>query len=479
MEPANRDNSRHAERKTLRLPSSQITVVMNPLERRATAALAAIYACRMLGLFMLLPVLAVAGAGYAHATPLLIGAALGIYGLTQALLQIPFGLASDRLGRKPVIAFGLALFVVGSLVAATTTDMRWLILGRALQGSGAVAATIMALLADLTSDEQRTKAMAVVGVSIGASYMVALVLGPVVAGWVGLQGLFLAIAVMGGVALLLLWLRVPTPSIHRPQRDALPAGGQLAAAIRQRNTWRLHLSVFALHALMTASFLVVPGLLVSVVGIAIERHWWFYLPVLVVSVVLMIPLLVAAERHQRLRAVFIGCVLSLGGVQLVLALFADVAAALVAALLIFFTAFNAMEALLPSVISRAAPLAGKGATLGVFSTAQFLGAFVGGFGGGFLLARFGVTGVLLAGTAVALVWLVAIFPLQAPPRLLTRSVDLGNIGPDRAAALSAELMDLPGVAEVLVLAEEGVAYLRVERENYDPERVRRTLLTVG
>ena len=452
---------------------------MNSLERRATAALAAIYVCRMLGLFMLLPVLAVAGAQYQHATPVLIGAALGVYGLTQALFQIPFGLVSDRLGRKPVIAFGLLLFIAGSLVAAASTDMRWLVVGRALQGGGAVAATIMALLADLTSDEQRTKAMAVVGVSIGASFMLAMVLGPVITGLAGLQGLFVVIAVMGGMALLLLWRMVPTPRIRRPQRDALPVVGQLAAALTHRGTWRLHLSVFFLHAMMTGSFLVVPGFLAQRFGMALAHHWQLYLPVLVVSVLLMVPLLIAAERYARMRAVFIGCVLLLGGSQLLLALGHDLSVGLIVALLLFFVAFNALEALMPSVISRAAPLAGKGATLGVFSTAQFLGAFCGGFGGGHLLEKAGPAGVLLGGVLLAVIWLAVVAALESPPRLLTRSVDLGNIQPDRAVALSAELVRLPGVAEALVLAEEGVAYLRVEQEAFDPDQVRQAVIAAG
>ena len=452
---------------------------MNSLERRATAALAAIYVCRMLGLFMLLPVLAVASSNYDHATPLLIGAALGVYGLTQALFQIPFGLASDRLGRKPVIAAGLLLFMTGSLVAAASTDMRWLVVGRALQGSGAVAATIMALLADLTSDEQRTKAMAVVGVSIGASFMAAMVLGPVVTGLVGLHGLFLVIGAMGGLALLLLWRAVPAPQIRRPQRDALPVTGQLVAALTNPATWRLHLSVFFLHAMLTASFLVVPGLLVARFGLEVARHWLLYLPVLVLSVLLMVPLLIAAERHQLLRGVFLGAVLLLGGSQLLLVMDQVGVTGLITALLLFFTAFNALEALMPSVISRAAPLATKGATLGVFSSAQFLGAFCGGIGGGYLLEMSGPAAVLLAGSLLAVVWVLVVAGLESPPRLLTRSVDLGNIEPDRAAALSAELVRLPGVAEALVLAEDGVAYLRVERSAFDPDRVRQTVTAAG
>ena len=358
---------------------------MTALERRTVSSLALLYSFRMLGLFMVLPLLALYAVELPGASPFLIGLALGIYGLSQALLQIPFGWLSDRIGRKPVIVGGLVLFAMGSLVAATADTMTGVVLGRALQGAGAIAATIMAMLADLTREEQRTKAMAVVGISIGFSFALALVLGPLVAARVGLAGVFYLTAILAIAGIALVIWRVPTP----PEVDgghegtgALPA--LLGQSVRDMRLMRLNFGVFVLHFVLMASFLVVPQLLESVAGIAKEQHWQVYLIVLALSVIAMAPMMRIAERGGRPQSIFaLGIALLL--VALALLGFVHQTALVYLGLWLFFTGFNYLEATLPSLVSKTVFAGGKGTALGVYSTCQFLGAFAGGAVGGWVI----------------------------------------------------------------------------------------------
>lgn len=439
---------------------------MNALERRATFSLAAMYALRMFGLFMLLPVLPLLATELAGSTPQLIGLALGVYGLTQALLQIPFGLLSDHIDRRQVITAGIFLFVAGSVVAATSDSILGVILGRALQGSGAVAAAIMALLADLTSEEQRTKAMAAVGISIGVSYMVAMVLGPILGAALGLQGLFWFVAFLGMATLPVLWHFVPSPRVSRPHRDAIAVPSQIFTALVDPNLWRLHLSIFLLHALMVSNFLVLPGLLRDLSGLPMGRHWLVYLPVMIGAVALMVPMVLIAERRGHLKSVFCASVGLLVGTEFWFAAIGNSAVGLVVGLLAFFVSFNCLESLLPSLVSRGARLDGKGTALGVYTTAQFLGAFVGGVGGGWLVGVGPVWVFIIAG-CISLVWLGVVLGMPTPRMLLTRLVNLGNIRQEQVAAFARRIAALPGVAEVVVLADEGVAYLRVDKDSFD------------
>lgn len=438
---------------------------MTPSERRVTGTLSAIYILRMLGLFLLLPVLALYAETLPGATPAKIGLALGMYGLTQALFGIPFGSASDRFGRKPVITVGLLLFSAGSVLAATAHSVMAIIAGRALQGAGAVAAPIMALLADLLRPEQRSKGMAAIGISIGAAYLVSLPLGPVLAAWLTVPGIFLLIAVLALVMIGLLWWLVPTPVAARSTRQAQ---GQLRQVLTDPHLLRLDFSIMALHVLMTGTFVVLPPLLRDQLQLPPEHHLWLYLPTVVLSVVAMVPLIVYAERQARLKQVFIAMVALLGVGLAVLMAGSHVLVAVAAGLLAFLIAFNVLEATLPSMMSRLAPMAGRGAAMGVYSTAQFLGAFIGGAGAGWLRGHYGTQGVLLAGLAVCVVWLAVSAGLRAPAKLQTRLVDVGQVRPQRARALTEELSALPGVAEAVVIPEEGVAYLRVDNARFDP-----------
>lgn len=374
---------------------------MNSRERRATSGLAVIFTLRIFGLALIFPVFAIYAEQLEGHTPFLVGLALGIYGLTQAVMQIPFGMASDRFGRKPVIIAGMLIFMVGSIVAARATTMEGIIIGRALQGAGAVAAAVIALLSDLTRENQRTKAMALVGMSIGASFMLALFLGPLLYEAISVPGIFWLTSVLTVLGIAMLWRFVPTPTQTQPHSAPL---SQLLAVLRNSTLIRLDFGVFVLHMLMTAIFVVVPLLLLKKAGLAGIRHWQVYLPVLTGSLLIMVPLLVLAERKHQLHRVFPFAIVLLAASQFVINWGQNSVWGIGIGLWLFFGAFNALEALLPSLVSRLAPTDGRGAAMGVFSASQFLGAFVGGAVGGALSGIFGPSAVFLLGIAVLTLW---------------------------------------------------------------------------
>lgn len=386
---------------------------MNSIEWRAAGGLAAVYAVRMLGLFMILPVFALFARDLADATPLRVGLALGVYGLTQAALQIPFGLVSDRLGRKPVIVAGLLLFAAGSLLAAVSRDLDWIIAGRALQGSGAIAAVSNALLADLTRTGRRTQAMLVVGVAIGGAFTGALILGPVLDAWIGVPGIFTVSAVLALACIPLVWFVVPRPvAVERDVHTGL--GRDMRLVLASPQLLRLDLGVFILHACLTAIFLAVPAALSDRGGLPAAEHWRLYLPVMLASLALTLPLMHLAERRGRLRQVFVFAVAILTAAVAAMTWAQNALWPLVAALLVFFGAFNLLEASLPSLLSRLCDPALRGAGMGVFSSCQFLGAFAGGVLGGIAQDRFGNAGVFLGAAALCLIWLAFASGLRPP-----------------------------------------------------------------
>jgi MFS family permease len=440
---------------------------MEKQELRAAGSLAAVFSVRLLGLFMIYPVFAAYARGLTGATPYLIGEALGIYGLTQGLLQIPFGLLSDRIGRKVMIVLGLILFAVGSAVAAASTSIGGVIIGRALQGSGAVGSVILALVADLTAEDNRTKAMALVGITIGASFMIALVAGPIVATFIGVAGIFWLMVGLAAVGIAITQFLVPSPRRVRVHRDAETVPGMIGAVLRNTQLLRLDFGIFSLHAMLTASFLVVPGLLSGTLGVATYDQWWVYLPVLVVSVAVMVPAIIVAEKHRRMKGVFVAAVAALALSQAMLYVGAHNLFVLLAALIVFFSAFDVMEASLPSLITKAAPPDAKGTATGLYSSSQFLGIFVGGAGGGFVHQHAGSAGVFALTALLALAWLIAAATMAQPSYLTTRLVPIGEGQAGDAESLASRLRQVPGVAEAVVIAEEKLAYLKVDSKSFD------------
>jgi len=382
-------------------------------EATATAALAAVYFLRMLGLFVVLPTYALGAAELPGATETLIGLGVGVYGGTQALLQIPFGRWSDRLGRKPVIVGGLLIFVLGSLLAASADDIFMSIIGRALQGAGAVSAAIMALAADLTRESIRTRVMAAIGISIGVSFAVAFVIGPLIAAAAGLGGVFSFAALLGLVAIALVIWVVPTPPKPAPGHAA--PRHALRTALADKNLLRLDGSIFCLHFLITATFVVLPLILRDTVGLAAHELWRLYLPALVLSVGGVMPLLRMADRQGDRTSLFV--LASLGLSVILIAWWAYGGGQWLAGLLLtaFFLAFNLLEAGLPALVSRAAPVRIRGTALGVYATSQFLGTFLGGVAAGLVHEFLGSSAVFVMNALVALTlaWLAR--GLRLPP----------------------------------------------------------------
>lgn len=441
---------------------------MSRTEWRAALSLSGVYALRMLGFFMILPVFALYAADLEGVTPALTGLAIGIYGVTQALLQIPAGLLSDRVGRKPVIIGGLLLFAAGSVVAAQADSIYIIILGRALQGSGAIAAAIMALTADLTREEHRIKAMALIGMSIGVSFAAALVLGPVLNHWIGVPGIFALTAVLALCGMLVVAFVVPTPAALRVHRESEAVPAQFGRVLRHGQLLRLDFGILTLHAIMTATFVVMPLVLRDEAGVAAAAHWKIYLPVLVCAVAAMVPFIILAERRGRIKPVFLGAITLLVLVEFGLYSLPVTLAGTVALLFLFFTAFNLLEAMLPSLVSRAAPADCRGTAMGFYSSTQFFGAFIGGALGGWLHGQFGLHSIFMVSAAGALLWLGLAASMVPPPRLSSHIHPVRVADAAAAADLARRLNGLPGVAEAVVVAEEGVAYLKVDKRLFDP-----------
>jgi len=440
---------------------------MEKQEFRAAGALAAVFSVRLLGLFMIYPVFAAYARTLSGASPYLIGEALGIYGLTQGILQIPFGLLSDRIGRKVMIVLGLLLFGLGSAVAALSSSIGGVIVGRALQGGGAVGSVILALVADLTKEENRTKAMALVGVTIGASFMIAIVLGPIVSHFVGVPGIFWLMVALALVGIAITQLLVPSPRLVRVHRDAEAVPALIGAVLRDKELLRLDIGIFALHAMLTASFLVVPALLRGTLGLPAQDQWIVYFPVLLASVALMLPGIIVAEKYRRMKGVFVGAVAVLAASQMMLYLGATNLYVVLAALVVFFSAFNVLEASLPSLVTKAAPPDAKGTAMGLYSSLQFLGIFVGGVVGGYAHQHGGDSAVFVFTIVMALCWLFAAATMAQPSYLTTRLVPIADDKAAEGESLAARLRQVPGVAEAVVIAEEKLAYLKVDSRVFD------------
>jgi MFS family permease len=391
---------------------------MTAAEVRASASLAGVFGLRMLGLFFILPVFAL------HAPLLeggdnltLVGIALGIYGLTQGVLQIPFGAASDRWGRKPMIYGGLVIFAAGSFVAAAAGDIWTAIAGRALQGAGAISSVVMALAADLTREQHRTKVMAMIGSTIGFTFALSLVVAPLLYRSIGMDGLFVLTGLLALSAIWVVKVLVPDVPAGAPRADGRPAAAGSGGAVMNFELLRLNAGIFVLHFVLYAIFIIVPGMIVRA-GFGVAAHWQVYLPVVLASFALMLPPILYADRRDKTKPVLIGSVALLAAVLAAFAAFAaDAGIMVLAALLLgFFAAFNVLEALLPLLVSRVAPAGARGAAIGVYNTAQTLGLFFGGVGGGWIGGRLGADGVFGACAVLVLAWLALAAGMQAPRR---------------------------------------------------------------
>jgi MFS family permease len=407
--------------------SSASSERMSPLEIRATLSLASIFALRMLGLFLILPVFAVYAAhlegGDNHT---LVGLALGAYGLTQGMLQIPYGMASDHYGRKRVIVIGLLLFALGSFIAAIGGSIHLIIVGRAIQGAGAISAPVMAFLADLTREQHRTKAMALVGSSIGMMFALSMVGSPLLYQHIGMGGIFIVTGVLALIAIWVVMGVVPKESeaIAHAEDHAQPA--RFADVLKNTDLLRLDFGIFSLHSVQMAIFVVVPLAMVSAGGIPVDEHWKIYLPVVLGSFALMIPAIIYAEKKDALKPVFLAAIGLMAVVQLGFVFALHNFTALVILLLGFFVAFNILEASLPSLVSRTAPVRAKGAALGVYNTMQSLGLFFGGAAGGWLMQNHGRTPVFMFGAGLIGLWGIAATSMRVPQRAQRRGA--GDVG---------------------------------------------------
>ena len=441
---------------------------MTPLEIRSSLSLASIYGLRMLGMFLILPIFAI----YAEGLPgspsaFQVGLALGSYGLTQALFQLPFGMLSDRYGRKNIIYIGLLLFALGSFVSGYSDDINIIILGRAIQGAGAISAAITALVADLTRDEHRTKAMAMIGATIGITFALSLMGAPVLNRLIGVPGIFMLTGFLSLSAILVVRFVVPTPLNINTSKTLKEPAPSFKSILKNKELSRLNFGIFALHAAQMAMFIVVPIALATSGGMDVNQHWKVYLPVLLSSFVFMVPIIILSEKFNRAKLVFISSIFLMLIAQLMFGILINVFWGLVASLFVYFVAFNVLEASLPSLISKIAPPSAKGTAIGVYNTCQSLGVFFGGLLGGFL-ADFGGSFSVFSFCAILMtLWVGFAFSMKAPPAIKTLMFMIQNKSllksPKQLAVVQQQLKKIKGVRDVLILLEEGKVMLKVNK----------------
>lgn len=445
---------------------------MNTQEFRSISGLVALYATRMLGLFMVLPVLTLYIDHYEGGNALLIGIALGVYGLTQGILQIPFGLLSDKIGRKTVIIGGMLIFLLGSLVAANAESVTALIAGRALQGAGAVASAIMALLSDLTTEENRTKAMAAVGGSIGLSFALAMVVGPILASRWGLSGIFWLTSLMAAIGVLLVVFWIPTPNAvrHVTASETLAAPGLLWNTLKNTQLLRLNFGVFTLHMAQMASWISVPYFLKEVFHLELSRHWMLYLLTMGIGFIAMLPLIILGERRHKLKQVFLIGVAILAVAEVILYQSGESLLSFAFGMFSFFTGFNLMEATLPSLVSKIAPSGTRGTAMGLFSSSQFLGAFFGGSVGGYIALKLGYQAVFIFASMMLLLWFAVAATMAKPRHWGTVVVDMENY-PQLKIDNTRLYSDCQGIEEITLFPDQQLLYLKVDKKLFSQQKL--------
>ncbi|KTD70191.1 transporter, major facilitator family [Legionella steelei] len=427
--------------------------------------IAAIFSFRMLGLFLLIPVFSIYAENLQNATPALVGLALGIYGLAQGLLQMPFGMLSDKVGRKPMIAIGLLLFALGSLLGALTNSIYGMILARSLQGTGAIGSVLIALLADLTPDDQRTKSMAVIGMTIGTSFSLAMVVSPALTHHFGLSGIFYLTTLLAIAGIILLYLVIPKPVNERFHIDSETNPALLKNVISNVQLQLLNIGIFCQHFILTATFFAIPFILKKQVEQGhLSQQWHFYLPLMIISFILMIPFIILAEKKKRMKGVFLSSVLIMAMAQLLLAYTSQHWVSLCVLMLIYFVAFNILEAALPSLVSKQANPHSKGTAMGIYSTSQFLGLFIGGALAGVLYQWNSSQGIFVTNAIIGIIWLLVSFSMKSQASFST--LVLPAPWAEKNEPIINKLLNIKGVIEVAFAEDERVIYLRVDRERY-------------
>lgn len=442
---------------------------MQPMEKRAALSVSGIFATRMLGLFMIFPVFAIfAQQEFKDVTGTQIGIAMGIYGLTQAFLQIPYGVLSDRFGRKPLIIAGMLVFMFGSIICAMADSIEMMIVGRAIQGMGAVAAVLMATVADLVTEQFRLRAMSIVGMTIGFSFTLSLIIGPILGELFGVRGIFWVIALLALAGIFLVIFAVPKIEHQTFQREAEVDPSQFKDVLKNTQLLRLDMGVFVLHSILTAMFVVVPLMIRDTAHLDSMHDWELYLPVMLLSFVLMVPFIIMAESKGKMKEIFVGSILTIGLVQVALLSFSGGYWPIFLILMVFFTAFNLLEASLPSLVVKLSPADKKGTASGVFSSSQFFGAALGGFVGGWMYQHHGIEGVFLFTSAIALLWAAVAATMQKPLPLSIASVPIqGIVTQGDVPALTQQLLSYDGVHEVVFVLSENRVFFKIDRKKID------------
>ncbi|OSI14717.1 MFS transporter [Neisseria dumasiana] len=443
---------------------------MFPEEWRASTSLAGVYALRMLGMFLVLPVLALYTASLegVNGDKQMVGLAIGAYGLTQALLQIPLGLASDKFGRKKVIYFGLLVFAAGCFMAAFAESWEMLVAARIVQGAGAVSAAVTALVADLTRDEVRTRAMSMIGLTIGLTFSVSLVLSPILTGWLDVPGLFAMMGILTLISIgVVAWI-TPNPKESRLHEDTQALPSRLGEVLKDTQLLRLNFGIFALHAALMALFTALPFALVDL-GLTDNRHWKVYLPATVIGLIAMVPLIIIGETRNKLKQVFIGGIVCVIAAQTALVFSLHSIAVITVCMIIYFIGFNILEASLPSMVSKIAPSDLKGTAMGVYNTLQSVGLVVGSACGGYLLKHYGFSGVFIFCSLLTLVWLLIAATAPAPRPVKNMGFTVGETWQGRETELYSALKNLPAVEEIQFSQDHKTVYIKALQKGFDPK----------